>query len=169
MTEFSYLLTEQFQTRYAITAFLLRDCEQIVEIGGYRTPISGFIKDKTVHVVGPKVMYSTSPSAFHHHMTFQNWKVPELNNYGLALLGLDIHGSDWQKLYDLIDRSTRTVIEVPVNYNSSMEQLEDILENVEKKIKFRIIMDFTEDPSDTKPSHDRIGPHGLRHIYVLED
>ena len=53
----SYLETESLKTRYAVAAFLLEGCATIVEVGGYKTPLSGFIPalDTQIVVIDPLV------------------------------------------------------------------------------------------------------------------
>lgn len=170
MTQWAYLLTEQLKTRYAVAAFLLRDCKTIVEIGGYKTPISDFVKDKPIHVIDPLVDPSTNPLAIHHRVGVQDWRPPgNLKDFGLIMLGIHLTGiCCWADLHELVNRSTRTIIGVAQNWKPSRDQFAGIQASVNKKKCTRIIMDFTEDYTDTQPSHDRIGPHGLRHIYLLE-
>jgi len=170
MTKWAYLLTEQFQTRYAVAAYLLRDCEQIIEIGGYKTPISSFIKDKRIDVIDPEVCHSFNPMAQHHAIDFQDWKpAADIHDYGLLLLGMDIKGeSCLDKLCKLINGSIKTVIGIPANYSPSVDQLVSLLNKTQKKVTFKIAMDFRDDPYGTRPTHEQAGPHGLRHIYLLE-
>jgi hypothetical protein len=56
-SEWPYLQTEEARARYVLAAHYLRDCPVVVEIGGYLTPIQGFLGGATREVFGidPKV------------------------------------------------------------------------------------------------------------------
>lgn len=111
--EWHYLATPAFQTRYVLAAHYLDDLDDIVEIGGYRTPITGFLRrpKRSVTVLDPRVaplqqdQLLGQPCRVRHVPTlfqdFHDW--PE--RYGLALLGLDF------ELYELTRRQRHAVLQ----------------------------------------------------------
>ena len=46
-----YLELEPFKIRSVLAAHFLKDCSEIVELGGYKTPISDFVTGKKVTVL----------------------------------------------------------------------------------------------------------------------
>ena len=93
--EWPYLLSEPLKSRYAVASYLLRDCDEIIEIGGYKTPISGFVLDKKVTVIDPKTEPKNDKRVRHFPVPFQDWdnQITSLN-YGVIILGLDLHLPD---------------------------------------------------------------------------
>ena len=56
--EHNFYEHSSFKSRYVIAAHYLRKCTHIVEVGGYRTPITGFLKSqnhKSVTVLDPYI------------------------------------------------------------------------------------------------------------------
>jgi hypothetical protein len=95
--EWAYLGSRAFQSRYALAAWQLEDVAHIVEIGGYRTPITGFVRTpkKSVTVIDPHITPLSAETLLgqpckvrHVPAFFQDWKEYP-TSYGLVLLGLD--------------------------------------------------------------------------------
>ena len=111
--EWTYLVTPAFQTRYILAAHYLEPCEHIVEIGGYRTPITRFLRTpkRSVTVLDPRVeplerdeLLGQGCRVRHVQTLFQDhhdWPA----EYGLALLGLDF------ELYELPRRRRQSVLD----------------------------------------------------------
>jgi len=111
--EWSYLATPAFQTRYILASWYLERYPDVVEIGGYRTPITTFFRTpkRSVTVLDPRIVpaesdtVAGSPCRVRHlplmFQDFDGW--PE--RYGLALLGLDF------ELYELTRRRRREVLD----------------------------------------------------------
>jgi len=49
--DWKYLDTEPFRTRQVLAAHFVRDCENILEVGSHKNPISGFLRGPHKHVV----------------------------------------------------------------------------------------------------------------------
>lgn len=168
-TEWNYLITEPFRIRYAVAAYLLRSCDEIIEIGGYKTPMSDFVQNKRVTVIDPLVTPKTTEYATNLAIPFQNWRgKPSAKNYGVALLGLELHMPDytWPKLFDLINKSQKTVIEVS-NFEFCQKQFKMITQNVSKKISIIIDLDLSENDF-SQIGKDSYPPRCKRKIFVLE-
>lgn len=171
-TEWAYLETEAFQSRYATAAFLLRDCTEIVEIGGYKTPISGWTAPhQFVTVIDPLTPPHTKGLAKHLPISFQDWdknlQAPE--NFGLLILGMDLQGfseNDWNTLYTLIDRAQRVVIGFPTSWKPSKKQFQKILEHTGKKIALQMQFDFSN--NDFSQLKNSWPPRTIRALYVLD-
>ncbi len=166
-----YLWSEPFRTRYAIAAYLLRDCNEVIEIGGYNTPIDMFLPStQYVTVIDPllNAPEPTRPGVEHFHISFHDWQnQPKTNNYGIAILGIELHfcEQDWQKLIELIKNSTRTVIETPITHPPSIEQLAVIEKRTGRKSKMKIAMDLSN--NDFGDMTDSAPPSCLRTIHLL--
>lgn len=169
--EWEYLYSEPFKARYAIAAYYLRDCETIIEIGGYKTPISDFVEGKKVIVIDPRVDLKLTDLVTQLPITFQEWTDSSSikGEFGLLILGFELNNmspSDWKRFYDLVDDSKRVLIGIPKNYQPSIVQLNQILANVKKKQVMKIHLDFTENTYDLSSNSWPLIP--IRVIYVLE-
>jgi hypothetical protein len=167
--EWKYLYSEPFKTRYVLAADFLKNCDEIIEIGGYKTPISDFVENKKIIVIDPIIEFKQEKDVTHLPILFQKWdRKVCTDNYGVLILGLDLLGMkevDWQNLYDLIDKSKVTVLEFSIDYLESKEQFEKILKNVNKHIKMTLTLDLSENTYDLTNSWP---PRTDRKICVLE-
>lgn len=154
-----YLETEMFKTRYAVAAYLIRDCDEIIEIGGYKTPITNFLTHeyKKVTVMDRKIEPLQKDKINHFPLYYQEWdgKI-EYENYAIVILGLELHmeEKDWTRLYKQINNSKKTIIETPIDYKHSLTQFDKIISNTNKKIDFSIQLDF--DSKETKFSRRKL-------------
>lgn len=169
--EFKYLTTEAFKTRSALAAYLLRDCEEIIEIGSYKTPISDFLQHKNIKVIAidPRTPPQHTENIECLPILFQDWQENITHaNYGVLLLGLDLHMPDegWQKLYQLINKSKKTLVEFPRDYPEGVAKFNRIKANVTKKVSLIIKMDFSE---TLFPKFERTwGLFPLREVYLFK-
>jgi hypothetical protein len=168
-----YLNTEVFKTRSVIAAYILRDCLEIIEIGGYKTPLSDFIPNKKITVIDPKVIPKQTSLVQCLAISFKDWigNATE-QKYGVCILGLrllDMNDQAWKKLYALINNAYRVVIEVPITYPPSTQQWNQMLPHINKKIIMQILLDL--DNNNFKyvmPTHPNYHPdYCKRLIYVL--
>ena len=55
--EWDYLVSEVFQSRHLVAAYYLRNCSHILEVGGYKTPITNYLygEHESVTVVDPRI------------------------------------------------------------------------------------------------------------------
>lgn len=132
----AYLDTPAFRSRYVLAAHHLDDIDDIVEIGGYRTPITGFLTrpKRSVTVIDPQMTPSSADTLCgapcrvrHLAACFQD--VPDLPaRYGLALLGLDLElyeGTRAQRRRTLdqfapiVRAADRIVVEFAVDWTAS--------------------------------------------------
>ena len=155
-----YLYSEPFKTRYVLSAYFLKECEEIIEIGGFKTPITDFVGGKKTIVVDPLIEPIHTETSQHLAITF--------DNYGVLMLGLDVIMPEegWTKLYKLISGSSITVLETPLDYAPSLVQLNSILRNTNKKTKISFMLDLTGnnfgDMTDSYP------PFCRRQMHVLQ-
>lgn len=158
MPEWKYLWSEAFKSRYVLAAWLLRDCENVIEIGGYRTPITDFLDldggwVKSVAVYDPKLERTRNewfggrrgPVRIDHYA--MPWKggtpVRDLpGNLGLALLGMELHLDEqgWTSLLRMIQAAKRTVIEYPPGHPHSVDQYARIVREVKLEVVFQVIL-----------------------------
>lgn len=141
----------------------------MVEIGGYKTPISGFLNSEQKSIViDPRIEPLRTDKSEHLAIGFEDWVGEVLCPYGVLILGIELHmyESGWEKLYRLINGSEITVIEVPVEHCHSVDQFKRIREKVNKKAVMSILMDLSgNDFGDLSGSAP---PKTLRQINVLK-
>lgn len=160
MPEWKYLWSEAFKSRYILAAHLLSGCKNIIEIGGYRTPITDFLPlddgyIDSVAVYDPKLERTRNEwfggrcgqvRIDHYAMA---WKggIPVRDlpcNLGLALLGLELHldESGWTDLFRMIQAAKLTVIEYPIAHPHSITQYARILTETGAKVVFQVTLDL---------------------------
>ena len=164
--EWPYLTSEALKTRYAITSYLLRDCDTIIEIGGYKTPISDFVKDKNVIVIDPKIEAKNEGKVIHLPIKLQDWNDPiKSSNYAVVILGMDLHLDDngWNKLIMLINNSKKTILEFSSFWKPAYEQFKKICELTNKKSKLIVKLDLSENDGSKYPEF-----YPYRNIHCLE-
>lgn len=162
--------------RHALAAHFLRDCEHIVEIGGYKLPITGFLthQPKSVLSVDPKMEpleeeeLNGAPCRVRHlAQKFQQVSFDlEPFSYGLVILGYSLkpYGErqpDSDQLFGLIDNAARSVIDYMIDLERPEAQLPHLLGRGTLREVHRIDMQF----------HDKdIGgqPPANRRLLVLE-
>lgn len=137
-----YLSTEAFLARYAMAAWLVRDCDEVIEIGGHHHPISEFFSDKKVTVIGYETYPCNTDLITHELVKFQDWcwEHRQFGNYGLVILGLhlyDMEDRHWDRLMDLVDNSQRAVIEVCTDWEPSVAQFEKLRVRTRKRVSFQ--------------------------------
>jgi hypothetical protein len=85
------------------------------------------------------------------------------------MLGMELQGlaaSDWEALFELVDRSMITVIEFPGSCGPSREQFELIRAHTRTRERFRVTLDLSgNDMGDVTNSWP---PRFERDIHVLE-
>lgn len=168
MIEWKYLWSEPFKSRSVLAAYFVRNCNTVIEIGGYKTPISSFLpSNKKCIVLDPRTESFESENVKHLQINFEDWNdVPE-QPFGLVILGIELHMQEdgWQKLFALIEKSEITVIEVPIEHIHSVNQFNRILENTSKKVDSKILLDLSGNNfGDLQGSAP---PKTLRQINVL--
>lgn len=178
---YNHLLTPAAEARYVLAAHYLRDCPHLVEIGGFKTPITKFVEPgahRSITVLDPKMeafeadeLYGAPCRVRHLRAVFQahrDW--PAAGSYGLTILGLSIkHFSDdpkaeaaeWSHLVALIDGAAVSVIEYPVEWDLAAQEVERILAATRTRARLSIDMDMTRNPGFEDA-------HRLRRFMVLD-
>lgn len=156
--------------RHAIAAHFLRDCEHIVEIGGYKLPITGFLthQPKSVLSVDPKMdplecdeLNGAACRVRHIAQKFQQLEFgPEPYSYGLVILGYSLkpYGErqpDGDQLFELIDNAKRSVIDYMIDLERPEAQLPQLLGRGTLQEVHRIDMQFDDADIGGKPPANR--------------
>jgi len=114
MPSWAYLCSEPFQSRYAVAAWALRGLPLVIEIGGYKTPIDGFV-GPGVRVLSIDPLCDPLEDGRVRRLTidYRDFDFgPFLGlDYGLAMLGFDLPITP--KLLGLIAGARKIVIEYP--------------------------------------------------------
>ncbi len=154
-TRWPYLESAAFRLRGAVAAHFVRRCPTVVEIGGGRTPMDGYLDDARVEVivVDPFLPDVERPlkhggRARHVRGRFQDivWDVRRPGGFGLVMLGLellDMGEEDFANLYALIDAAAVTVLEFAATFATPREQYGLIRANtvVEETLRFTYDLD----------------------------
>lgn len=179
-TEWKYLETEAFATRYVLAAHFVEPCRSVIEIGGAKTPIDLFLTGHhdSVVVLDPfarehsRTILNGSPcSVSHVRARFQDvdWHIPHAADYAIVMMGLEIQGLEshhYETLFQLVNGAKVTVIEFPVSWEPSRQQFELIKSNTKTRVTAQIKLnlennDFGDLTNSWPPRCDRI-------VYVLE-
>lgn len=134
--DMDYLTTEAAQTRCVIAAHFVRDCPHVVEIGGFRTPVSLYLTGthESVTVLDPLMREYAADSlngapcrVRHVPAAFQDGVLDlEPGAYGLVMLGASLkHFSDdgaererqWASLAGAVSGARVAVIEAAVDWH----------------------------------------------------
>lgn len=168
MIEWKYLWSEPFKARSILAAHFVRDCKTVIELGGYKTPMTAFLpSDKKVIVIDPRTDLLKSENHQHLQIGFENWTGNPDKPFGVVILGIELHLPEeaWQKLFQLIEESEITVIEVPIEHCHSVDQFSRICSNTTKKVSCRILLDLSD--NDFGDMNGSAPPKCLRQINVL--
>jgi len=156
-----YLLTDAAQARYVLAAHYVRDCRHIVEIGGYKTPITKFITKvpDSILVLDPQVdefhadaLYGEPCRVDHMAMPFQDYgfEAPA-DGYGLVILGVSLRffSKDAAKkeveldsILSAIAGAEIAVLEYPVDWQRGEENVEQIIATARGRVRFSIDLDL---------------------------
>jgi hypothetical protein len=168
--EWVYLYSKAFKSRSAVAAYYLKDCQEIIEIGGFKTPISDFVTGKIVSVIDPLIPPKQEGGVTHYPVVWREWlKEPITSCYGVLILGFHLEGmcgEDWRRLYTMVNDSKITVIEFPRDFSPSADQVNELLQNTTKHITVKINLDFSG--SDLGDLTESWPPYEKRTLYVLE-
>lgn len=177
--DMNYLLSEAAMTRYVIAAHYLRSCPEVVEIGGFKTPITRFLthQPKRVLVVDPLIepfsneeLYGEPCRVEHVRATFQTCDFAlDESNYGLVLLGASTkylsddpvqRESEWQKFKHLLTNARVAVLEHAVEWPLGREIVTRLLAEMDHQMVVSVDLDISRNPDvDT--------PHFVRRLQVV--
>lgn len=158
---FGYLLTDAAQARYVLAAHYVRDCDHIVEIGGYKVPITNFVTTvpKSILVLDPATdafhsdaLYGQPCRVDHVTKTFQDHDFEvEAGTYGLVVIGLSLKffskdealmEVEWARLVELINGAQLSVLETPVNCERGENNIAHVLDVCDVRVKVRLDLDI---------------------------
>lgn len=168
MKEWEYLWSEPFKSRSVLGAYFLRNCPTIIELGGYKTPITNFVTpEKKVFVIDPRTDELLCGNVQQLTVRFEDWQGELEKPYGVLILGLELHMPEegWVKLFNLIEQAEVAVIEVPTEHIHSVQQFARICQNTTKKRAVRINLDLYD--NDFGDMNNSAPPKCLRQINVL--
>lgn len=178
-SDMDYLLTEAAQARCVIAAHFLRNCPHVIEIGGFKTPITLFLtgKHRSVTVIDPLMREFQSENlngrackVRHIPQTFQSAEIEVPGEYGFLMLGASLKyfdrdtarsESEWSRLAGLIQGARVAVIEAAVDWPLGLGILERILQLPDIRVRATLDLDLSRNPG-MDPEHFR------RRLVVLE-
>ena len=171
--EWAYLTSPAFQLRYVLAAHFVHACPDVVEIGGYKTPIDKFLTgyhtsvtalDPLVQFYSGKYLNGKPCYVQHLPIPFQDYNNYPLKDYGLIALGMHIQG-ELGVLYELVMRSAVTVVEFASDFTPACEQYIALCLATKRKPRLNLKLDLNgNDFGDLTGSwHART----LREMHVL--
>lgn len=172
--EWKYLESEPFYSRHILAAYHLKGCKNILEVGGYKTPITQFLQGdhESVTVVDPlaKPYYSSTLNNRHCEIKHLAIKIeeykPKGNEDGFLFLGIEGLTQDAiNKIIDIMRKCKVNIIEFPPSWMPSAESFNKILESRFFNVRERVILDLSENNfGDLTDSYE---PHPFRHMFIL--
>lgn len=169
MYNWNYLASEVFQVRYAIAAHYLRECKHVIEIGGYKTPIDGFLTHKyeSVTVLDPLVEPLSKKRVHRVPADYRgfDFSFAPPGEYGLVMLGFDLPLSD--ELYRLADNARTTIVEFPEHreWMQSRYTFDAFLANTHLQLKVKMRLDLAD--NDYGDLTDSWPPRTDRYLFVF--
>lgn len=156
-----YLLTDAAQARYVLAAHYVRNCRHIVEIGGFKTPITKFVTTvpESILVLDPQVdefhadtLYGEPCRVDHVAAPFQDYgfEAPA-GGYGLVILGVSLRffsKDEAKKKIELdsilaaIAGAEIAVLEYPIDWQRGEENVEQILATARGRVRLSIDLDM---------------------------
>ena len=177
--DMDYLVTDAAQSRCVIAAHFLRDCPHVIEIGGFKTPITLYLtgKHRSVTVIDP-LMREYQRETLNGHVcrvrhipaTFQSARIEVPSDYGFVMLGASLkyfaedparRESEWTRLAGLIQGARVAVIEAALDWALGRGILERILQLPDIRVRAKLDLDLGDNPG-MDPEHFR------RRLLVLE-
>jgi hypothetical protein len=144
--EWRYLTSKPFQIRFLIAAFFLKECENIIEIGGYKMPITDFLTHDFHQAVSidPLIDPKEEPKVLHAKEDYRyfDFKPFLTKPYGLVLLGMDLP-FDF-KLFSLVASAKKVIIDFPQDHLPSQVQFESLEKNIDWKVDLKLKLDFSD-------------------------
>ncbi len=158
-----YLHSKQFLLRQQLIANLLEDSACVLDVGCFPTTVGDYLTHSNYIAVDP--LYPTSDKHI-KNCCLEDLVFDQEQQYDLVLLGLDLH-FDWDVLMSYCKNANRIILEDPVCWPPGQQNMEYIINNVDKKKSYDFIMDFSAmpvivDPDESWPSRYK------RRIVMLE-
>lgn len=172
--DMDYLTTEAAQTRCVIAAHFVRDFAHVVEIGGFKTPISLYLTGghESVTVFDPLMndfeadSLNGRPCRIRHVSSpFQDSEIDlEPGSYGLVMLGCSLkHFSDirsereqqWRKLTGIVESAGVAVIEAAVDWHLGRAALDRLGSLPAMQLRVCLDMGLRDNPGMNTEHHRR--------------
>ena len=174
--DMNYLLSEGARARYVIAAHYLRGCRAVLEIGGFKTPIAGFLTHtpERVLMVDPIVSeyhaeeLNGKPCRVDHvRGRFQEYEIDlPAGEYGMVCLGLSLkhfgedaarRSREWGKWLSLVGNSRVAIIEYALDWALGSELGEQTLAETKADVVMQADLDLSRSPGmDTVHARRRL-------------
>ena len=126
-------LEEVYNRQYFAATYLKNlSIPIVIEIGGGQDCLSSYLKNKKIIVIDPVLRPSKVEGTEFIGQSFEDVRLDLDKNYGVAILGLQLHFTNensWLKLYDLINGAQRTIIEYAADFTAAKKQIKNIHKN----------------------------------------
>lgn len=143
--DMAYLDTESFQCRQVLAAYYLRNCETILEIGGFVSPISDFLQHQPqrVIIIDPRITAGIDQQLHGQPCRFERIRgrfqdcglqlVPR--SYGCAILGYSLKGMEadseqmaWSQLVMLVSQASVAVLEYAPDWPLAEQAMDRLIQ-----------------------------------------
>jgi predicted O-methyltransferase YrrM len=143
--DWAYLYSTPFKIRYVVASYFLRNCRNIIEIGGYKTPITEFLQHNYRQSISVDPLIEPLDNQKVKHIAKDYREVdfaPYMNEYGLVILGMEL---PWdEKLWELARRAKTIIIGYPVDWEKSKKLFEKIQDEVPLEITTQLTFDLSD-------------------------
>jgi hypothetical protein len=157
-----YLYSKQFLLRQKFIATLLSDSKFVLDIGCYPSTIGQYLNHKNYIAVDP--LYPKDEENIRScYLKDLKFNIPD--NFDMVLLGIDFPCDEI--LLNYCKKANKIIVEYPICYNFSKENLDKIMENVDKKIIYDFNIDFSAIPVNVDLTKSW-PPRYIRRIVILE-
>ena len=175
MKEWKYLESKPFRERYIFVAQHLKDCKNILEVGGYKTPITNFLKGKhnSVTVIDPLTKpYSSDKlngekcKVRHLAIKIQDYKLRDDEDC-FVFLGMYLNDeSFWPSFANIMKKCKTIILEVPQGCAGCLKLLDYILKTRLFEVELKKDFDFSN--SDLGDLTSSYPPKTKRNLYILK-
>lgn len=147
-----YLSSPAFKQRLVEAAKWVADVPTIIEVGGGKNPLDAYVQQSKLVVIDPEIKRKEDDERIIHvgkgfEQAWEKEIAFDDQRFAVVIMGLELKMPDhgWNKLYDYIERSEKTVIEWSVQYSLAKTLLKTILKNTTKQITQEKEFDFSQE------------------------
>lgn len=172
--EWKYLESDPFKARQILAAHHLKDCKNILEVGGYKTPITQFLQGyhESVTVVDPLAKPYSCDTLNGKHCEVRHLPIkieehkPKGNEDGFLFLGMEEISQDASaRIIDIMKKCKVNILEFAPSWFPAAKEFNKILETGFFHVDKRIILDLSG--NNFGDLTDSYAPHPIRHMYLL--
>lgn len=167
MSRWNYLYSPPFLVRQVIAAHYLNNLKTIIELGGWKSPISGFLSHDYQQIINidPLIENYKEERLFHSKKDYREFDfLPYTKEpYGLVCLGFELPCS--LKLINLCNKADRLVIEYPSNHSPSIYEFALLKPYLKLQLDIKLQLDLTDNDFGNLENSFPVFPHRTLYIF----